>query len=439
MHASILAIALLMDLQVGSTGRYSEPTPVAAPASQIKIAPEAPQPTLANESLNAEPDSAASLANPSEPPIAPETSALVQPQAQPPAQPLTQPATWGRTESPAPTTPQTAAVDITKPSQLIRALSEAPGDAKLPGSPIRLSAALEGAPSRRAQTQRTDAYWALSAAETDYYLAVREGVELAAMRQGVTLPSAEWDVRRQKIEARTALARAAAVAAQQRLQRMIGAQVGDNLPLAVDAPHCGQYETRYTQIFASVRDGAAEQLSQVLPLRYTELRQQAAGIDEALRWLAQASQGRVPNSDGTELLRAHELLSSRRREFVETARRYNEEIASYAELAAPGAIGTDRLVGMLIRTSTPVPLSDETVATPHVDSAVQAAAAFETQPLSAVDSSTGTADATPAGEPQRFLGGRRRDVRRPLLPRILDREHSILLRHHRPLQDMFQH
>jgi hypothetical protein len=46
-------------------------------------------------------------------------------------------------------------------------------------------------------------------------------------------------------------------------------------------------------------------------------------------------------------------LALRRRAFVEVADDYNRRIARYADLASPGEIGAERLVGMLIKVETP--------------------------------------------------------------------------------------
>jgi hypothetical protein len=49
------------------------------------------------------------------------------------------------------------------------------------------------------------------------------------------------------------------------------------------------------------------------------------------------------------MLRALELLALRRRAFVQIGRDYNQRIVRYTELATPGDIGADRLIGMLIK------------------------------------------------------------------------------------------
>ena len=71
------------------------------------------------------------------------------------------------------------------------------------------------------------------------------------------------------------------------------------------------------------------------------------------------SRQRRPQSDGTLLLKTHELLGLRRREFVQTVLDYNLQIARYSELASPGRVGNQRLVAMLIeRPSASIPGRD---------------------------------------------------------------------------------
>jgi hypothetical protein len=47
------------------------------------------------------------------------------------------------------------------------------------------------------------------------------------------------------------------------------------------------------------------------------------------------------------------LLALRRRAFVQITRDYNRRIARYTELSTPGQVASDRLVGMLIKSSSP--------------------------------------------------------------------------------------
>ena len=121
-----------------------------------------------------------------------------------------------------------------------------------------------------------------------------------------------------------------------------------NLPLPADMPHCGNYHTHYDQIFAGRPSPEAQELAALLPLRYAELKDAAAAVTRA-EAMARTRSPRNDNSDGTGTLRALELLALRRRAFVQIARDYNRRIARYAELATPGEIGAERLIGMLIK------------------------------------------------------------------------------------------
>jgi hypothetical protein len=311
----------------------------------------------------------------------------------------------------------------TKPSELIQLLSQPPVAQPLAGIPVRLAEVVSPAKSRQAQTARAEAYWSLAAATIDHYLALREKQELEGLRQsGSFLPSKEWDTAFARIENRVELSRQVAVAAQQQLGRLLNSAPDAPLPLPSDLPHCGRYVTKYEEIFAAEgsRNPAAEELARLLPLRYEELRQDAAGVDEAYRWLSQVRSG---SSEG-ELLRAHELLSSRRREFVETARNYNREIAAYAQLAAPGPVPPQRLVAMLIQTSATVEGETSAIVPtlaeePALEESFSGGASKTPQTFASPTDS-------PAAAPQPLLGAVRREARRPLLGGLRQREHSIL-------------
>jgi hypothetical protein len=242
-----------------------------------------------------------------------------------------------------------------RPTDLWKSFSGAPAAeqlaGKLAGTPILLSQVVREATSRSEQTARIAAYWELSAAVTDYNLALREETELQALRQGVSRPSFAWDEARLALASRVEAARTEAEAAQNRLQRLLRRPAEGELPLPANSPHCGAYATRYEENFAGRESTEALQLSELLPQLHQQLRNQAAGVAADGQWLQTVSQQRDPESDGTVLLKTYELLSLRRQEFLQTVRDYNTQIARYSELAAPGQVGADRLVGMLIETT----------------------------------------------------------------------------------------
>lgn len=124
----------------------------------------------------------------------------------------------------------------------------------------------------------------------------------------------------------------------------------DNLPLPDDAPHCGNYDTRFEEIFAGKHVPDGEHLHQLIGLSYQDLRRQAADVAAASNVLNQVSSGRAADSDGGELLQAYQVFALGRREFVAAVRDYNIHIARYSEIASPGKLATRRLVAMLIKT-----------------------------------------------------------------------------------------
>jgi hypothetical protein len=143
----------------------------------------------------------------------------------------------------------------------------------------------------------------------------------------------------------------AALASQYRLASWIGPSTG--LPLPADIPHCGSYHSHYDEIFAGRSSIEAQELSALLPLRYAELKDAATAVTRAEEWLNLVAAARNDNADATGTLRALELLALRRRAFVQIARDYNRRIARYTELATPGQIDADRLIGMLIKRDSP--------------------------------------------------------------------------------------
>jgi hypothetical protein len=235
-----------------------------------------------------------------------------------------------------------------KPAAMMRAMLTAPRDSQLPGNPVGLMEVLSSAVSRPDQTQRVEAYWDMCTSAADYYLALRERDELQRLRSFVPQAGATWEQEQKEMEVRIGTSLRAARASQLRLAGLIGRGPG-NLPLPADLPHCGNYNSHYQEIFGARPSPEAQELASLLPQRYEELKAAGAAVTRAEEWLDGIASMRTENSDGTASLRALELLALRRRAFVQIARDYNRRIARYAELATPGQIGAERLVGILIK------------------------------------------------------------------------------------------
>jgi hypothetical protein len=234
-----------------------------------------------------------------------------------------------------------------KPSALMRAMLTPPADARLPGQPVTLAEVVASGQSRSDQAQRIEAYWDLCSSVADYYLGAREQQELQRLRTIVSQPGTTFQQAEKELAVRVGTSQRAAMASQYRLASLMGLSEG-NLPLPDDLPHCGNYQSHYEQIFAGRPLAEAQELSALLPLRYAELKSAAAAVARSQDWLASVENVRRADSDGTGSIRALELLALYRRAFVQIARDYNRRIARYVELATPGEIGSERLIGRLI-------------------------------------------------------------------------------------------
>jgi hypothetical protein len=310
------------------------------------------------------------------------------------------------------------AVDGPTAADFIRSFLRTPVSGQLPGVPLSLGGAVRDAATRRDQTERARAYWELSAEVAHYYLALQERLELAGLRQSVQAPSAAWDAASDESEGRVERSRHAVSAAQLRLHGLMGRSVAESLPLPADSPHCGRYNTRHDEIFAARPDAGAQQLDVLLPLLHSHLTSAARSINEAHQWLTFVSENRDPTTDGTGLLRAFELWSLRRRELIDAAREYNQQIAAYTELAAPGQVDSNRLVAMLIRVSTAAGADGIQQTGATEDDADRGAAAGQ---------AVGASPGNDAGRPRTFADRLRFEARRPTLSGLLGREHSIVV------------
>jgi hypothetical protein len=231
---------------------------------------------------------------------------------------------------------------------MMRAMLTPPAGSRLSGQPIKLADVIRAGGPRADQLRSVDAYWDLCASVADYYLSLREQDELQRLRASVSKPGQTWQQAESELGVRISTSQRAAMASQYRLASMLG-RGGDSLPLPADLPHCGDYYARYGQVFAGRQSPEAQQLSELLPLRYEELKDASTSVVRAQEWLDSIASQRNDASDGTGTLRALELLALRRRAFIQIARDYNRRIARYTELASPGEIGPDRLISMLIK------------------------------------------------------------------------------------------
>lgn len=262
------------------------------------------------------------------------------------------------------------------PEKVLGTFSEPVVGSQLSGTPVALTEVIASSSTRREQTQRVEAYWSLSQAVLDYNLALKEKVELAALRRNIAQAGPQWDNSLKLAESREQLALRAARVAQQRVAEALGLTSEDLAPLPSDLPFVGTYNTRFTELFPQLNGNLQGQIPR-LAKEYDEyltsaaevLKNEAQEISDAREWMFAVDEQRSPNTDGKELLAAYDLFAANRRLFVQTIGDYNREIVRYTELATPGNVEPQRLVAMLIRV--------EGTPTSKIDSEVRRASAEE--------------------------------------------------------------
>jgi hypothetical protein len=250
------------------------------------------------------------------------------------------------------------------PGQLLRSIFATSHKNRIPGQPRSLADILgdAGGPgevgtntlSRHEQTDRIQAYWDLSAAIAQDGLVQLERIELQALHAGIQTPGVGWQQVFAENQDHAHMTRRAALVAQYKLQQLtsdIRPQMtiaDEGLPIPVDHPHCGVYDTRYDQIFQNRPSEFAWQLHGLLGNQHQQLVRLAEAVESATSRCQQVSRQRPVQSNGSELLRAHENLRLQRRQFMAAVYTYNRTIADYTQLALPKSINAQQLVAMLI-------------------------------------------------------------------------------------------
>ena len=273
----------------------------------------------------------------------------------PPAPPesKTLPSTYGETsttEQAKPLPKRDGQTGSIKPSQLLESLAKRPNNSQLDGVPLTLTEALLSAKSRAQQSRVIDLYWKLSNQVLEYDLGLRELTELSMLQEGILNPGPAWDQARDSAQATLRTKLKSAQALRYQLQRELGLESQAVLPLPKDLPYCGEYQTRYEEIFSGRDVPEAQELAELLSLEFASLKRQVEGVASSRQWLDTVSAQRSSQSDGSELLSAYESFARSRRIFLQSVKDYNNHISRYTELVAPVQVGTNRLVAMLIKT-----------------------------------------------------------------------------------------
>ena len=306
------------------------------------------------------------------------------------------------------------------PSIMAEALSIVPEGAFLPaeeGQPsqyqtLRLVDAIKRASDRSQQIKIAQVYWRLAIAQADYHFA-RDGVaRLREVTRGQlnqpALRAARCAMRALQRDAETLVIRA-----QNALAADMGLSPTALMPLAIDIPHTGSYDTRFSQVYSGrTPPPRAYLIDRVLPVRRLAIDEHAEGIVAALDAVdASGDDYAQGTADLTTLILAFERLWKERKAFTGAIREYNQDIAEYALMVAPATSDPNALVAMLIRAgtgsirSTPRTTSPGTTTTPRSGAPRYSEPVDDEAPVTPLRSSTGadrydsTFRATPSKQP----------------------------------------
>jgi hypothetical protein len=241
-----------------------------------------------------------------------------------------------------------------RPPELIAEALENPKQAALVGTPLTLSQALSKARDRQQQLAITKAYWRLTAAQADYHWSLAQRDLLRDQTRAHTNQPGTLSARANaRADVRTS--QLAVESAQAELATLMG-DTGDHAAhLASDRPHVGDYRTYYESLFGNRQPPARLRLVQrTLPVRRKAIDAHGEAIVAALDAVeSTGEQFRTTGHGLSTLLDGIDQLKRQRQAFIAEVREYNVDIADYAFAVAPAGAGSDTLVSMLIRTSTP--------------------------------------------------------------------------------------
>ncbi|HEV2970380.1 MAG TPA: hypothetical protein VGY55_10350 [Pirellulales bacterium] len=236
----------------------------------------------------------------------------------------------------------------------------APKDSALAGRPTTLLELFARAGNdRNRQSWVVRDYWKLSAAEVDYNWAADELARLELIEAAKGLEASELSAARAAAEARMHEARLGVATAQQELADLFGIAGNTQLPLTADPPLVGPYRTYFDTLFASrVPPPRTRAIDRGLPIRLEAIQARTAALHAASSAVHYAEESRGKGqADLQTLLNCHADLARQRRALLATVRDYNLDIGEYALAVADPAIGTDRLVAMMILVKAPTTLT----------------------------------------------------------------------------------
>ena len=215
---------------------------------------------------------------------------------------------------------------------------------------LRLVDALKRASDRAQQIKIAQVYWRLVIAQADYHFARDAVARLRVTTQGQlnqpALRAARCAMRALQRDAETLVIRA-----QNALAAEMSLPPTSQMPLAVDIPHTGRYDTRFSHVYSGrTPPPRAYLIDRILPVRRQAIDEHAEGIVAAIDAVdASSDEYSQGTADLTTLILAFERLWKERKAFTGAIREYNQDIAEYALMVAPSTSDANALVAMLIK------------------------------------------------------------------------------------------
>jgi len=293
-----------------------------------------------------------------------------------------------------------------------------PEDRKLGGKELTLQDLFILTSNREQRFALLKSYWKVALAMAEFHWALEEFYTIQTL-EGVGVTGGRASPSHSYIEAaiysslaRVSETRTQAINAQYELLTLMGGQYR-SLPLAVDVPLVGTYNTQFE---ANYPDGRApkrlQAINKTIDLRRDTVNTRGIAIDRTFTAWQAAIQlfKQNPNEQNAQVVAlAYEQLTRHRRSFLGSIREYNTDIAEYALSVLNPSFRPDQLARYLTRTPSPRPLWNTSAMNPGEATELSAAL-----PLSRNDSQV-----TPATFAETNAGDDWSQKTRPALPSVM--------------------
>lgn len=292
-----------------------------------------------------------------------------------------------------------------------------PDDRKLGGKELTLQDLFILTTNRDQRFALVKAYWKVALAMAEFHWALEEFYTIQTL-EGVGVTGGRASPSHSYIEAaiysslaRVSETRTQAINAQYELLTAMGGQYR-SLPLAVDVPLVGTYNTQFD---ANYPDGRApkrlQAINKTIDLRRDTVNTRGIAIDRTFAaWQAaiQLFKQNPSDQNAQVVALAFEQLTRHRRSFLGSIREYNTDIAEYALTVLNPSFRPDQLARYLTRTPSPRPLWNTSAMNP-----------VETEVASSASEPRADGQVLPATFAEETAGDDWSQKTRPALPSVM--------------------